>query len=660
MKYSPTSFDVDTLAFTREGDLHSSLREIVVDASQFIDFQDCSIALYDPVQQELVTLAGSNAELHAPHTRFKIGQGIGGHVAESLEPELVTDVSAEPRFVQLGQRPVGSMLCVPILQEGRRLLGTITAVSQQKNAFDEHQLRLLEMFASMTGRSLAQLVRAQQMQVLYETGKQLLASTDTDHVFDQLQRSVSALMSCDLLHLRQIAPVRSEPYTWWAVSPAPATQWPDLSALMDGGARVLKPDDLPTGSIPSSGTECRHLLYVPLVVANTALGYLLVGTSTRAGYSSEHIAMLETLGGQVALWLRNAALNRRNIDQAERLEALFMYSSDAIFMVTDGRVTRVNPAGYQLLGVEPDRVIGEDQASVLPLSPVDTAPGQRALYTLSTPRGSREVEMSTSEVVSAGEEHRILTLRDVTDQRELERAKAQFMSMVSHELRTPLGSVLGFADVLYLSAGDRLSDREIEYLEHIRTSSRRLVQLVNDILDLARMDAGRFHLSTGPMLPGDIARQVVAELSEMARGAGVALQADVPDSGAAINGDARRVEQVLINIVGNALKVTPSGGRVTVRVEYLGTEVQFSVDDTGPGIPEDEHERIFERFYQPVAARGLEATTGSGLGLTIARQLVEAHQGRMWLESEVGRGSVFYFTLPATRERRRSRRETST
>lgn len=205
-----------------------------------------------------------------------------------------------------------------------------------------------------------------------------------------------------------------------------------------------------------------------------------------------------------------------------------------------------------------------------------------------------------------------------------------------------------------------MSDREIEYLEHIRTSSRRLVQLVNDILDLARMDAGRFHLSTGPMLPGDIARQVVAELSEMARGAGVALQADVPDSGAAINGDARRVEQVLINIVGNALKVTPSGGRVTVRVEYLGTEVQFSVEDTGPGIPEDEHERIFERFYQPVAARGLEATTGSGLGLTIARQLVEAHQGRMWLESEVGRGSVFYFTLPATRERRRSRRETST
>ncbi len=659
MKYSPTSFDVDTLAITREGALHKSLREIVTDASQVIDFQNCSIALYDPVERELVTLAGSNAELQAPHTRFKLGQGISGHVAESLKPTLVADVSADPRFVQLGERPVGSMLCVPIFQEGRRLLGTITAVSQQKYAFDEHQLRLLEMFASMAGRSLAQLVRAQQLQVLYETGQQLLASTDTKQVFDQLQRSVGALMSCDLLHLRQIAPVASKPYTWWAVSPAPATEWPDLSALTDGGARVLNLEDLPPGSIPSSGTECRQLLYVPLLVANTALGYLLVGTSTRAGYSSEHIGMLETLGGQVALWLRNATLNRRNIDQSERLEALFMYSSEAIFMITDGRVTRVNPAAYQLLGLQPDQVLGQDQASVLPLSPAETAPGEPPLYTLRTPRGSREVEMSTSEVVSAGEEHRILTLRDVTDQRELERAKGQFMSMVSHELRTPLSSMLGFADVLYVSAGDRLSDREIEYLEHIRTSSRRLVQLVNDILDLARMDSGRFHLSMGPMLPGDIARQVVAELSEMARSAGVALQADVPENGAAIKGDARRVEQVLINIVGNALKVTPSGGWVTVRVEYLAAEVQYSVEDTGPGIPEDEHERIFERFYQPVAARGLEATTGSGLGLTIARQLVEAHNGRMWLESEVGRGSVFYFTLPAAPERRRPRRGTS-
>ncbi|MBA2363923.1 MAG: GAF domain-containing protein [Chloroflexia bacterium] len=660
MKYSSTSFDVDTLALTREGHLHSSLREIVAEASRVINFQDCSIALYDPVQQELVTLAGSNPELHTRHTRFKIGQGIGGHVAESLESALVVDVSIDPRFVQLGPRPVGSMLCVPIFQEGRRLLGTITAVSRQKDAFGEHQLRLLEMIASMAGRSLAQLVRAQQLQVLYEMGQQLLASTDTDQVFDLLRRSVGGLMSCDLLHLRQIAPIPSKPYTWWAASPVPDPPWPDLSALMAGGARVLLAEDLPPGSIPPVGVECHSFLFMPLLVANTALGYVLVGSGARRAYSSEHVATLETIGGQVALWLRNAALNRRVIDQSERLEALFLYSSEAIVMLTDGRVTRVNPAGFRLLGVEPDRVLGEQQDAVLCLSPVEAALGERPLYQLRTPRGSREVEMSISDVVAAGEEHRILTLRDVTEQRELERAKAHFMSMVSHELRTPLGSVLGFADVLYMSAGDRMSDEEIEYLEHIRTSSRRLVQLVNDILDLSRMDAGRFHLSVGPMLPGDIARQVLAELSEMARSAEVLLEADVPPNGSAIHGDARRVHQVLINIVGNALKVTPVGGTITVRVEYLGQDVRFSVEDTGPGIPEHEHERIFERFYQPVTSRGLAATTGSGLGLTIARQLVEAHQGRMWLESEVGRGSVFFFTLPASRKRRRPRRELPT
>jgi signal transduction histidine kinase len=217
--------------------------------------------------------------------------------------------------------------------------------------------------------------------------------------------------------------------------------------------------------------------------------------------------------------------------------------------------------------------------------------------------------------------------------------------MVSHELRTPLNSVLGFADILLTGSPGGLNETQCEFLGHISSSSRHLVQLVNDILDLSRMDTGHFTLSLGPMIPGLPARQVVSALSSLAPEAEVELSAEIEPGVPLVRADGRRVEQVLINLVGNALRFTPAGGSVHIAVFADETGVVYRVADTGPGIAPEEHEKIWERFYQPTVAPRL-ATKGSGLGLTIARSLVEAHGGEIWMESEPGKGSAFSFRLP--------------
>jgi signal transduction histidine kinase len=330
------------------------------------------------------------------------------------------------------------------------------------------------------------------------------------------------------------------------------------------------------------------------------------------------------------------------------LEALFSLSSDAILLLSDGCVARANGAALRLLGIGEEACVGMHRDSLLRLSELATPPGETPVYSLEAVGTTHEVELTTQVIESDGVTYSILTLRDVTHRRDLERAKTNFISMVSHELRTPLNSVLGFSDILLTGAPGGLNDVQREFLGHIKASSERLVQLVNDILDLSRMDAGHFRLSLGPMTPGLPVRQVVAALSGLARDAGVELTVEVAPGLPTVRADGRRVEQVLINLVGNALRFTPSGGSVSLRVVLDETDskaVVYTVSDTGPGIPPEEHGKIWERFYQPAQPPRL-ATKGSGLGLTIAKHLVEAHGGRIWLSSEVGRGSTFGFSIP--------------
>jgi signal transduction histidine kinase len=229
--------------------------------------------------------------------------------------------------------------------------------------------------------------------------------------------------------------------------------------------------------------------------------------------------------------------------------------------------------------------------------------------------------------------------------RELDQLKSDFVSDVSHELRTPLTSIKGYVDYLLEGSAGELSPVQKDFLARVRSNGERLSRLSNDLLDLARIEAGRVEFRPARLVLRDVARDVLDVLQPLASEKTVELALAVP-AAVAVRADRDKLHQILLNLSHNAVKFTPPGGQVRVgaRASADGTVVTV-VEDTGEGIPADELSRVFEKFHQ--VGQAPASRQGSGLGLTITRKLVELHGGAIWAESEPGRGSAFCFTLPA-------------
>jgi len=238
----------------------------------------------------------------------------------------------------------------------------------------------------------------------------------------------------------------------------------------------------------------------------------------------------------------------------------------------------------------------------------------------------------------------VVVLHDVTELRRLERVRQDFVANVSHEFKTPLTAIQGFAETLLAGALDDPSNNR-RFLEIIRDHATRLARLTDDLLKLARMDAGKLELEFLPVSITEIV-EACAETSLLkATRKQITLYIDIPPGLPAVSGDARLLREVLQNLLDNAIQYTPAGGRIDVTATSGAREAVVTVADTGIGIPLADQERIFERFYRVDAARSREAG-GTGLGLSIAKHIVEAHSGRLWVESAVGSGSRFSFTIP--------------
>ena len=234
----------------------------------------------------------------------------------------------------------------------------------------------------------------------------------------------------------------------------------------------------------------------------------------------------------------------------------------------------------------------------------------------------------------------------VTQEHEIVETRDEFFSTISHELRTPLSSIRGFVRLLL---DDQVPDVETqrEFLSLIGQQTERLAQLVGNLLDISQLEAGKLALKREPLHLTVILRRATSKMQGMARDKHIKLEIDVPAELPAVAGDDGWLEQVATNLIGNALKFTPAGGQITVSARPSGGEIVAEVRDTGIGIPADLLERIFDKYYR-VPGTGGEQVEGTGLGLHIAKRIVEAHGGRIWAESTLGQGSVFRFTLPCS------------
>ncbi|HEY4877625.1 MAG TPA: ATP-binding protein [Candidatus Acidoferrales bacterium] len=238
----------------------------------------------------------------------------------------------------------------------------------------------------------------------------------------------------------------------------------------------------------------------------------------------------------------------------------------------------------------------------------------------------------------------VVVLHDVTELRRLERVRQDFVANVSHEFKTPLTAIQGFAETLLGGALDDPTNNR-RFLDIIRNHAIRLARLTNDLLKLARIEAGKLEVEFFPVGLIELIEGCAETTLMKASRKQITLEIEVPPGLPAVQGDASLLRDVLQNLLDNAIQYTPAGGHVHVTAEAKGREAVIAVSDTGLGIPTSDRERIFERFYRVDAARSREAG-GTGLGLSIAKHIVEAHNGRLWVDSVIGEGSKFSFSIP--------------
>ena len=222
--------------------------------------------------------------------------------------------------------------------------------------------------------------------------------------------------------------------------------------------------------------------------------------------------------------------------------------------------------------------------------------------------------------------------------------KSEFLANMSHELRTPLNAIIGFSQVLRQRLFGEINEKQEEYLDDILSSGNHLLSLINDVLDLSKVEAGQVELEIADFSLREALERGVVMVRERATRNGVHLALELAPDVDLVRGDERRLRQVVFNLLSNAVKFTPEGGSVLVATERVDGDVQVSVTDTGPGIAPEDRERIFEEFQQTDV--GVGQREGTGLGLALSKRLVELHGGRIWVESNTGHGSRFVFTMP--------------
>lgn len=349
------------------------------------------------------------------------------------------------------------------------------------------------------------------------------------------------------------------------------------------------------------------------------------------------------------------------IAEKRKSEAIIRSVTDGIAVVDDHfLITNLNPAAAKIFGVFPEdslekhilevvrdeKLFGFLKETLASGQPPHLEEGEDILI-IKTGEESRHyqvsmVPMRTASGVIPGV---VLLLRDITRLRELDRLKSEFVMTASHELRTPLTSLNMAVNLLRESAGTKLSGQERALLEASHEDVQRLRALVNDLLDLSKIEAGKLELAFEPVQPRFLGDQALSVIKTQAGSKGIELNLGVPEDLPAVTADPHKMVWVLVNLLANAVRYTKAGGHINLTAERVGNQVHLSVTDDGEGIPFDLQPRIFEKFVQ-IKPSDSDSSGGSGLGLAICKEIVRAHRGAIWLDSIPGKGSTFTFALP--------------
>ena len=334
--------------------------------------------------------------------------------------------------------------------------------------------------------------------------------------------------------------------------------------------------------------------------------------------------------------------------ERDKLSTLFLHMTDGVAaFTTDGRLIHMNPATENLLGVRMGSNLTFDELFSDLDMPNSDETVMRSFLTSEITRRGRVLSITLAPYGALdGEGGVIAVIHDITEQRRLDDARREFVANVSHELRTPLTNIRSYTETLLDAAGDIPLDTEKQFLGVISSESERMARIVTDLLTLSKLDYGRMELRMTRFSLAELLKKVANAMKLTAENSGHEMVVDAPDSLPDIVADRERIEQVVVNILSNAVKYTPAGGHVRLAACMVGTNrVRITVEDDGVGIPAADVPRLFERFYRVDKARS-RAAGGTGLGLAIAKEIVEQHEGKIALASEYGKGTTVTIVLP--------------
>jgi PAS domain S-box-containing protein len=508
----------------------------------------------------------------------------------------------------------------------------------------DQRLRQREFLLQISRALTAQLDLTSVLNLVIDVAVDLLAGTS----------GMIALRDDPEGELRVRAAARLPVEVWPAFALLLATPLTDGRALGRRLQQIAKDTRLPL----------RQVIALPLVFRETSVGVIFVfRAAVNVAFSPDDEQFLQAFADQAAIAVSNARLYEGVLREKQRLDAIIEHSADGV-MILDSRwrITTFNRAMEQLTGWPREEAIGRPCAEALaihtaqgvniclvdcPLQrrPLDTNPIVEGWIVA---RDGRRRFVQSRYAVQRGAQGEFLgaiaNVRDITRQKIEEETQNTFISVISHELKTPVSIIKGYAETLDREDADWDRATLHEGLQVIGEEADRLARQIADLLEVSRLQANGMRLELHDWPFQQLAKQVVERFAAQA-GEQFNFELRVPDDLPAVIADYERTRSVLENLISNALKYSPDGGVVRVSARASGDHAIISVSDQGIGIPQEEQSRVFDRFYRVDNRLGRE-TQGAGLGLFLARALVEAQGGQMWVDSQPSRGSRFSFTLP--------------
>jgi PAS domain S-box-containing protein len=562
-----------------------------------------------------------------------------------------------------------SVISVPVDAPRETGRGLVLIFFAEERSFSDDDLEVARHLADATRGALerSELFEAERgaralAQQLTRTGRLLTSELDPAAVLDEVVQQAPALVNADAAAFRLlegeelvVTAAEGDGAADALGSRSPAGGWLSGDAVQSGAPVAL----------PQAGEDERlraldpmlrsgHAAFLGVPVGGpegSTVGVLAVYAAMPREWREEEIEALLAVAASTSAALSNAELYQRVALERERSVAILANIADGIVAVDrDGKVVLWNSSAEVITGVPAPSALGRAPVDVLQRSLESAEEGARGDRLVPIMRGREEVWLSVTEAVMrdplgavAG---RIFAFRDISGDRLVEQVKSDFVSTVSHELRTPLTSIYGFAETLLRQDVMFGEEERQTFLRYIASESQRLTTIVDTLLNVARLDTGDLQVNVAETDVRDVVGQVLETVSA-AEANGHRFVLDLPDEPLTAKADPEKLRQVCAILVDNALRYSPQGGTVTVGASLRQETVEVSVADEGTGIPQADQEQIFRKFYRGSDAELRAGGGGTGLGLFIARGLVTAMGGRIWVSSREGEGSRFAFELPA-------------